>query len=100
MTKHVSQDSFGKEWDFEENELDIFIKKHNLSLEISYETHENVRWNDPNKVYFVVIVKNNTGDILIEFSSEKPLGDSQVLGRIKEFIREQKINKLLNGMGV
>lgn len=94
-------DSFGREWIKGENELDKFIKKHNLSLEISYETHENVRMNDPNKVYFVVIVrKNPSGEILIEFSSEKPLGDDDILGRIKEFIREQKINKLLNGMGV
>lgn len=86
------KDSFGKEWyDYDNDSLNKFIKIHRLQLTIEYKT------NEMGNVYFHCSVKCRKNKNIFDYNDLYPLNDSQILSHLKNIVREQKINKLLNG---
>ena len=82
------KDSYGKTWDCG-GELDDYIRRHKLHLEINYENEPGIG------TYFHLIVKSKK-ETLINFKDYHPLNDSEILSWLKENDRDKKINLLLD----
>ena len=88
------KDSFGKEWYSDEcDPLHEFIKMNRLELTIEYVTENH-------KLFYVCKVKSrpfnrSKRQLILDIKDTKPMSDSELLMILKNIIRNDKIDKLL-----
>jgi len=88
------KDSFGKEWYSGEcDELHQFIKMNKLELTIEYITENG-------KLFFTCKVKRrpfsrSKNYLILDIKDTKPMNDNEILLQLKNIIRSEKIDKLL-----
>ena len=88
------KDSFGKEWYSGEcDPLHQFIKMNKLELTIEYSTEKG-------KLFYICKVRNrphsrSKRQLILDIKDTKPMNDSEILMILKNIIRTEKIDKLL-----
>jgi len=88
------KDSFGKEWySGEQDPLHQFIKMNRLELTIEYITEKG-------KLFYICKVRSRPSSrskrqLILDIKDVKPMSDSEILMILKNIIRSEKIDKLL-----
>jgi hypothetical protein len=88
------KDSFGKEWYSGEcDPLHQFIKMNKLELTIEYITEED-------KLFYICkvtrrVFNRSKKQLILDIKDTKPMSDSDILMRLKNIVRNEKIDKLL-----
>ena len=88
------KDSFGKEWYSGEcDPLHQFIKMNKLELTIEYITEKG-------KLFYICKVRNRPNSrskrqLILDIKDTNPMSDSEILMILKNIIRTEKIDKLL-----
>lgn len=91
------KDSYGRKWS-DESPLDQFCKTHRLTIIVEYQVNKgDVKHIPTDVVYtYTAIVQEGGGmrNFIYESNTEYPPSDDYVLAQIKEYFREDKLNKL------
>lgn len=86
------KDSYGKTWNSEFTEIDVFCRQNNIRLTIEYKKDFNTK-----EVYVHTKAElEKTGEVILDRNDKYPPTDEDILLELKKTVREDKIDSIIN----
>lgn len=79
----------GRSWSYDENELDLWCKKHKVELTIEFNKQKD------NHVYVKTIAKiGSRRKTILDIETKYPLNDNEILSLLIQTIRDKKLRSI------